>query len=652
MTITRTGRGAGAVRVLLRSAALVLGAAIAMLFLAQPASAHADLIRSDPADGAKLLQPPTVARLWFSEEISPEFSAARIVDGHGSTVAGAALQADTGDPRLLAVKLPDLAAGTYGVVWRVLAEDDGHTTRGVVVFTVGAAAPAGPIIVGEPGANEAGTAATPVGVLLRWLGLCSLAGLVGALAVAGPVLGRARGVAGDDAAAFGIRLERRRLLAVAAGSAAFGAAVGIAVLADAGRRASAGAGGSLAHAGLDLLTSTRWGHLWLAREAALITLAVLILAMRSGLGQPRDRRTAARSAAAVTLVLTIAWVEALGSHAVAVESARPAAVVAYTLHVLTALLWLGGLPAFVLVLWPAVPGLGRRELVRACRGPFTALALTSVTILVITGLYGAGRQVPEPGQLLTTSYGRTLVLKTALLAVVGGLGLANSALLHGRRPARRGRLVPTRTGGAPSRRLILTEAAVGAALLAAAGVLAETAPPRPAAPAVPAAEARASDATVADLVISVSASPNRPGVNGFTVLAASSRRPPPSPIDGVALKFVKSGETTTIPLQEFEPGRYFGTAQLDSAGPVTITAVVRRDGQQLTVDVPWRVSTEPAPVVSPRLDYRLAPYVNAIALGLLLLALGAGVRLLAMRRKRQRLDAAQPAAELILEDVR
>jgi hypothetical protein len=44
--------------------------------------------------------------------------------------------------------------------------------------------------------------------------------------------------------------------------------------------------------------------------------------------------------------------------------------------------------------------------------------------------------------------------------------------------------------------------------------------------------------------------------------------------------------------------------------------------------------------------------VNAIALGLLLLALGAGVRLLAMRRKRQRLDAAQPAAELILEDVR
>jgi copper transport protein len=649
-----TGRGPGAVRVLLRSAALVVGVGLATLLLAQPASAHADLVRSDPADGARLLQPPTVARLWFSEEISPEFSAARVVDGHGSTVAGSALQADTGDPRLLAVKLPDLAAGTYGVVWRVLAEDDGHTTRGVVVFTVGAAAAAaGPIIVGEPDADDTGTAATPVGALLRWLGLCSLAGLVGALAVAGPVLGRARGVAGDDAATAGIRLVRGRLLAIAAGSAAFGAAVGIAVLADAGRRASVGPGGSLAHVGLDLLTSTRWGHLWLAREAALITLAILILAMRSGLGEPRDRRTAARSAAAVTLVLALAWVEALGSHAVAVESARLAAVVAYTLHVLTALLWLGGLPAFVLVLWPGVPGLGRRELVRACRGPFTALALTSVTILVITGLYGAGRQVPEPGQLLTTSYGQTLVLKTALLAAVGGLGLANSALLHGRRLGRGGRLVLTATGGAPSRRLILTEAAVGAVLLAAAGVLAETAPPGPALPAAPAAEARLSDATVADLVISVSASPNQPGVNGFTVLAASSRRPPPAPIDGVELKLSEADTTTAIPLQQLEPGRYFGTARLDSAGPVTITAVVRRDGQRLTVDVPWQVSTEPAPAVSPRPDYRLAPYVNAIALGLLLLALGAGARLLAVRHKRQQFDEAPPAAEeRILEDVR
>src|SRR5215468_12671961 len=158
MTAMLTGRGPGAVRVLLRGAELVVGVGFAMLLLAQPASAHADLVRSDPTDGAKLVQPPTVARLWFSEEISPEFSTVRIVDAHGTAVAGSALQ-DTGDPRLLKVRLPDLPPGTYGVVWRVLAEDDGHTTRGVVVFTVGGAAAAGTIPVAAS-AGGAGTAAT------------------------------------------------------------------------------------------------------------------------------------------------------------------------------------------------------------------------------------------------------------------------------------------------------------------------------------------------------------------------------------------------------------------------------------------------------------------------------------------------------------
>src|SRR5215467_9791568 len=135
-------------RILLRSAALALGAVAAMLVLAQPASAHANLVRSDPPNGGVLAHAPSVARLWFSEEISPEFSSARVVDRTGATVTGSRAQAG-GDPRQLTVELPSLGKGTYGLVWRVLAEDDGHATGGVVVFTVGGAAPAaGTIPVG------------------------------------------------------------------------------------------------------------------------------------------------------------------------------------------------------------------------------------------------------------------------------------------------------------------------------------------------------------------------------------------------------------------------------------------------------------------------------------------------------------------------
>src|SRR5262249_56812063 len=161
------------------------------------------------------------------------------------------------------VELPSLGRGSYGLVWRVLAEDDGHATSGVVVFTVGGAA-AGTIPTASAGA--VGTAATPGGVLLRWLGLCALAGLVGCLAVAGPVLGRARAASAPDTVAAGAQLARRRLLAVAAGCAA--AAVGVATLAEEGRRAAgAGPDRTLRPAATDLLTGTRGGHLRLAPPA-------------------------------------------------------------------------------------------------------------------------------------------------------------------------------------------------------------------------------------------------------------------------------------------------------------------------------------------------------------------------------------------------
>ncbi len=643
-------------RILLRSAALILGATAAALLLAQPASAHADLVRSDPANGSLLTRAPSVARLWFSEEISPEFSVARVVDRTGAAVTGARAE-PSGDPRQLAVELPNLRKGTYGLVWRVLAEDDGHRTSGVVVFTVGGASAAAGTITAAASAGPAGTAAAPGGVLLRWLGLCALAGLAGCLAVAGPVLGRARAAGAPDTVAVGVRLARRRLLAVAAGCAVAAGAVGVMTLAEEGQRAAGGgADWALGQAVVDLLTGTRWGHLWLAREIALIALVAVILAIRSRLGEPVTHRSAIAPALApalaAALVLAVAWVEALGSHSAALQSARAAAVAAYSLHVLTALLWLGALPALVLVLWPRVPGLAPREVVRACRGPFSTLLVISVTVLVVTGLYGAGRQVAEPGQLLSTAYGRTLLLKTALLALVGGLGLANSALLHGRRLAGPGRAPGA---AAPSRRLIVAEALAGAVLLAAAGLLAETAPPRTAAPPVPLAQPHAYDTTLGDLVVSVSATPNRPGVNGFTVLAASSRRPPPAPIDRVTLRIGRSGEYGTVPLRQIEPGRYFGTGRLDSAGPIAITVVVRRAGERLTVTVPGRVSPEAGPPAVARPEHPLAPYANAAALCVLLLALGAGARLIVVRRRRhrRRLGTDSPApAEVTLEEVR
>jgi hypothetical protein len=85
-----------------------------------------------------------------------------------------------------------------------------------------------------------------------------------------------------------------------------------------------------------------------------------------------------------------------------------------------------------------------------------------------------------------------------------------------------------------------------------------------------------------------------------------------------------------------------------------ITAVIRRAGQRLTITMPWRVWPKAAPPAVTRQEHRLAPYVNAVALCVLLLALSAGVLRIVARRRRHRqpgTDSPSPA-ELTLEDAR
>ena len=379
MTITRTGRGAGgAGSPAKRRARRWRGDRRAAARSAGERPRRPDPLGSTRRRHAGPARPASPGS-GSARRSLPEFSSARLVDGRGATVSGASLEAGTGDPRLLDGRsCRALAAGTYGVVWRVLAEDDGHTTGGIIVFTVGAAAPAGT----DHGADESagvsrhGRNARGRPAPLAWPVRARRPGR------------RPRGCRpGARPGRGGLGVERRRCRDPAQPAQVPGRcgrlrgrrprlSASLTSPRKAGERRRARRDRGLVPAMLDLLTGTRWGHLWLAREAALVTLARPHSRHAvPGSAEPANRLSAARVGRAVAaLVLTVAWVEALGSHAVALESARASAVVAYALHVLTALLWLGALPALVLVLWPRVPGLGRRELMRACRGPFTALA--------------------------------------------------------------------------------------------------------------------------------------------------------------------------------------------------------------------------------------------------------------------------------------
>jgi copper transport protein len=639
---------------LLRRCAALLGLSLWLLLSAQPASAHAVLVGSQPASGATLAAAPRVVQLRFSEDLAPRFASARLVDRDGRTVPGTRVVTSRDDPRRLALELPTLPDAAYGVLWQVLAEADGHTTSGVVVFNVGGGSRS--LTLGD-GPEEA--VARPADVARRWLGVCLLAGLIGAFAVATFVLGRVGSAHPAGMLAVVTRTARRRLLTLAAVCAALAAVAGVGdVVAEAARQAP-GVGGSRATV-VQLLAATRWGRLWLVQEAALLGLAMLALRGRpSAAVRPYRRNDRLLAAAAGVLIAVVVTVEAMGSHAAALDSARVPAVAADALHILTACLWLGALPALALMMWPPRwGGAGPADLLRVSRGSLTRLAATSVGLVVVTGLYSAGREVETVDALVSTRYGRALLVKSALLLVLGTLGLVNSAQLHGRFPTWLGPLGNRVFARCPSRRLVVIEAGVGALLLVAVGVLLETVPARGPATAAPAAPATTETASgsVADLVVTVSVTPNRPGVNGFTVLAASSRRPPPAPVDRVELRVLGGRDGRAVALRQVAPGRWFGTGRLDHAGRLRFTTVIRRAGKRLSAPLSWWVGSPlPPHQAAPASGRRLAPYVDGIALSLLAGVLAfAGWRLVLARRRRRLIDLArQPhSPERVLEGMR
>ena len=114
-----------------------------LLLTAAPASAHAELVASTPADGDTVQEAPSQLLLRMSESVERTATRVTITDALGHNVPTSAVTlrtkpgADTEQPTTLVVDLPPLGAGQYRVSWTTLSSDDLHVTSGVMVFGVG-----------------------------------------------------------------------------------------------------------------------------------------------------------------------------------------------------------------------------------------------------------------------------------------------------------------------------------------------------------------------------------------------------------------------------------------------------------------------------------------------------------------------------------
>ena len=513
-----TGR---ATRLARRGALGALLLAAATLAAPAPAFAHAHLRHSAPADGAHLSAAPRELRLTFSEDVVADVSRLELVgpDSAAVELGVLSLASDSANQLVAAIRGP-LKPGEYRVTYLVAAAD-GHPVRGSFAFFIAPGAsglapapapvPVGPTAPGQspPPASHHPAASMPEGdgfgvdsplyVAVRWLGFGAMLVLVGAVAFRWLVLPRVHMDAGVDAAVL------RGASEVGAARAGLAAAVVLAVATVLRLLAQSVALHGAANA-FDpflvstMLTHTTWGWAWLL-QAAGVAVAVLAFRLvgrgiRGGItasaapAQPaiEAEPTAAHEPSvkpasthsdrvrsgwmlAAAAALAVALASALSGHAAAVEGLGPLPVLADALHILSAGAWLGSLfvVLFAGIRAAGTAGEGRARGVAGLVNAFSPVALASAAVLAATGVFAAAMQLERVAALWQSGYGRTLLVKLALLSVVFATGAYNWKRVQPAlgQEAAVGRL----------RRSAGVELAVGVVVLLVTAVLVATAPP-------------------------------------------------------------------------------------------------------------------------------------------------------------------------------
>ncbi|MYW44622.1 copper resistance protein CopC/CopD [Streptomyces sp. SID161] len=387
---------------------LCLAVTGALLAGAGPASAHAALTGSDPAQGVVVDKAPTQVSLTFSEKVAMSDDSLRVLDPRGKPV-------QTGGPANVsgttyAVQLKSgLSKGTYTVTYQVVSADS-HPVAGAFTFSVGA-----------PSQTVVSAGAPAVG-----------GGVVGWLYAVGRYVSYAGFIVLAGGAAFvlacwqrgaGVRALQR--LVVGGWVALTAATLWLLLL-----RGSYTGTGRLADVfDLDLLgqvLQTKTGAALVSR-LLLLAAAALFVAVLFGTYTRREEGTEKRDLAfglavggvVVAAGLATSW--AMAEHAstgLQPGIAMPVDVV----HLLAVAAWLGGLTALLVALYLAP---AETPVEAAAVRRFSRLALGSVLALVATGVYQSWRQLGSWSAFTETRYGQLLLVKIGLVALLTGLAVVS-----------------------------------------------------------------------------------------------------------------------------------------------------------------------------------------------------------------------------------
>ncbi|GIH12909.1 copper resistance CopC/CopD family protein [Rugosimonospora africana] len=434
-------------RLLVALAGVLLGVSGVFTLPAGPASAHAALIRTSPTQGAVVQQSPREVVITFSEMVAPVREKIKVIGPDGK-------RADRGNPTISGDDLhiplrSETQRGTYVVGYRVISAD-GHPVGAAFTYSVGA-----------PSQNTATADVSGGGrtdtVVADGVSVANFLGYAGLILSVGPAL--------VLMLLWPRRLERRGPTRLAYGGLSL---LALATVLQLYLEVPYSIGtGLFGISGSDLGNELvdRYGIAHLVRLAVIAVAAVLLRPVLTGGGARWQRWTVAVLGAAIATTFGIA-----GHPSTSVAPALT--VIADAVHLGGVAIWIGGLIALVaFLLRRANP----KEL-GAILPVWSDWAAASVAALVLAGTAQALVQIGSFGALLHTTYGKLVLVKVGLLAVV----LVVAAF--SRRLVRRGMQepdgVPDRTVGMRLRRTVLAEVVGAVVIIGVASVLVQTTPAR------------------------------------------------------------------------------------------------------------------------------------------------------------------------------
>ena len=540
--------------------ALAVSFASAAIVVAVPstADAHALLSASDPADGARLDASPETVTASFTEPPELALSQLVVLDASGAEVHEGEAKLVPGDPSSMRVAVSDLEQGVYTVTWSVVSKVDAHLTGGAFAFGIradpSAAVPPPVELPEEP-------AASPVEMAGRWVLFLGFATLLGAAWIA----------------LLAFRDPPRGVALLALVAAAVGV-VGVIVLGVAQRRAAAVPLGEL------VATSIGRALVWRATATAVALVAGLVAVVSASRPVRRGALAVAGVAAAALMLVHV-----LSGHAASPASLGIAAIASQWAHFAAVGVWIGGLAALI------VGVRGREDETKAAAvRRFSLVAGVALGVVAVTGVVLAIDEVGSWGALLSSGYGRLVLVKTALLLGLAALGALNR--FRNVPAAARSLRGLRRVGGA--------ELAIAAVTLVAAAALATLVPPQ-LVPAVaeppPAVLASGSDFGTT-VRARLEMDPGVPGPNTFELFLEDYDSGEPVDAADVALRFDYAGALqvpeTTLALEPAGDGEYAGSgANVGLSGVWDVTALVQ--ASEGSVEVPLEVRTVCNTIVIP-----------------------------------------------------